>query len=93
MRTNYSFSSQLINNKLLIAYENLVYLLGVSIEGQPYYSGLYERLEVSGVNTAISPTGIFTGAMTSQTEFINLLKFNYFHNLNFRQVKVNYVKQ
>lgn len=93
MRADYSLSSQLINNKLLTAYENLVYLLGQSIEGQPYYSGLYERLEVSGVNAAISPTGIFTGAMTSQTDFLNILKFNYFYKLNFRQVKVNYGKQ
>lgn len=92
MRNEYPVSSQLINYKLLTAYENLVYLLGQNIDGQPYCSGLYERLEVSGVNAAISPSGIFTGTMSSQTNFINLLKFNYFYNLNFRQVKVNYVK-
>jgi hypothetical protein len=88
MRKDYPLSSQLLNNKLFTAYENLVYLLGQSIEGQPYYSGLYEKLEASGINAAISPTGIFTGTLDSQASMIDILKFDYFHRLNFRQIKV-----
>jgi hypothetical protein len=88
MRNNYPISSQLLNNKLLTAYENLVYLLGQHIENQPYYSGLYERLEVSGAIISTSPSGIFTGTINTQTDFIKILKYDYFYKLNFRQIKV-----
>ena len=87
MRNNYPLSSQLLNNKLLLSYENLVYLLGQSIDGQPYYSGLYEKLEESNANTAICSSGILTGTISTQVKMINLLKFDYFYRKNFNLIR------
>lgn len=84
MRKEYPLSSQILNNKLLLAYENLVYLLGQSIPDQPYYSGLYEYLEVSGKYLSTTPSGIPTGY---NPRVVNILKFDYFYRKHFKQIR------
>ena len=84
MIQNYPISSQYLNNKLLLAYENLVYLLGQNIPDQSYCSGLYERLEASGDLISTSPTGILTADTPA---IINILKFDYFYKKQYGQIR------
>jgi hypothetical protein len=82
MRQDAPLSSQILNNKLLLAYENLVYLLGQQIPDQPYYSGLYEYLDVSGRYLSTTYSGIPTVDMPKITD---ILKFDYFYRKHFGQ--------
>ena len=84
MRSNYPLLSELLNNKLLLNYENLVYLLGQNIPGQPYCSGLYEQLDISTKELVVSPSGIPTGY---SEDIINLLKFDYFYRKHYSQIR------
>lgn len=84
MRNNFPLSSQVLNNKLFLAYENLVYLLGQNIADQPYYSGLYEYLDASGRYLATTTSGIPTGYTPV---IIDILKFDYFYRKSFGQIK------
>lgn len=84
MRKEFPLSSQLINNKLLLAYENLVYLLGQHVPDQPYYSGLYEYLDVSGKYITTTPSGV---PSTDMPNVVNILKFDYFYRKHFGQIR------
>ena len=79
MIKEYPLSSQVLNNKLLLAYENLVYLLGQQISGQPYCSGLYEYLDVSGKYLATTPSGIPVA-----DNMVDTLKMDYFYRKHFQ---------
>ena len=81
MIKDFPLSSQLLNQKLLLAYENLVYLLGQHIQDQPYYSGLYEYLDVSGKYLSTTTSGILIGDNTRMTD---ILKFDYFYRKHFQ---------
>jgi len=50
MRDYYPLISQEINDKILTQYSDLVYLLGFD-DGNIVVSGLYDRLECSGVDS------------------------------------------
>lgn len=57
MRSTYPLSSQELNDKLLMAYSHLVYLLGYDADSQRY-SGHYEILENSGNAFMTNSSGI-----------------------------------
>lgn len=57
MRSNYPLSSQELNDKILGNYEHLVYLNGVELDGV-ITSGLYDRIEASGLNLLTMNSGI-----------------------------------
>jgi hypothetical protein len=84
MRKEYHISSQILNQKLLLSYENLVYLLGQHITDQPHYSGLYEYLDVSGKYLSTTPSGIPVGDTPRVTD---ILKFDYFYRKHFKQIR------
>lgn len=86
MRKNISLSSQELNDKFLIAYEYLVYLLGQELLNQEKCSGLYEQLETSCTNMIISPSGI-PSIFSNQTT--DILKFDYIYRKNFNQIRSN----
>ena len=83
MIKEYPLSSQLLNQKLLLAYENMVYLLGQHVKDQPYYSGLYEYLDVSGSYLATTNSGIL---MSDNARVTDILKFDYFYRKQFKQI-------
>lgn len=82
MKNNHPISSQELNDRLLTSYEYLVYLLGQNYNG-PVYTGVYERLEVSGVNLVTSLSGIPSANMS---QLITMLKMDYFYRKNFNQI-------
>lgn len=57
MRSDYPVSSQRFNDQILLAYENLVHLLGYEDESNRY-SGLYEILQASGNAYMTNSSGI-----------------------------------
>lgn len=58
MINNYSLSSAEINDKIYLAYENLIYLIGVKTDNGIINSGIYDQLEYSGVTMMGNLTGI-----------------------------------
>jgi hypothetical protein len=84
MRSNFPLSSEQINNKLLLSYENLVYLLGQSLPDKPYCSGLYDRLQTSGEYLATTTSGILVG---DSPRIIDTLKFDYYYRKHFGQIR------
>jgi hypothetical protein len=68
----------------MMSYENLVYLLGQNISDQPYYSGLYEYLDVSGKYLSTTYSGIPTAEMP---KVIDILKFDYYYRKHFGEIK------
>lgn len=54
MRSYYPVSSQEINDKLQIAHEMLAHLLG----SETNTSGVYDRLQASGISYIVSTSGI-----------------------------------
>ena len=58
MRDKYPISSQEFNDIVLEAYGNLCYLLGHETSESVYYSGVYDRVEESGVAHMSSMSGI-----------------------------------
>lgn len=56
MRNNYPVVSQELNDKLLLLYEHLVYLLGVKLENKDMVEGLYHRLDEIIEDIVISGT-------------------------------------
>lgn len=58
IRHNYPLSSLAINDFMYRSYEDIVSLIGFEAEGQEPYSGLYDRLEASGIATLSGPSGI-----------------------------------
>lgn len=57
MRENYPVSSIEFNDKILMAYENLVYLLGVQTD-TALATGLYDIIDASGEAYMTSVSGI-----------------------------------
>lgn len=57
MRDRYPISSFDLNDKLLMAYENLVYLLGIQSDTTDT-TGLYQSMDTSGAAFMISTSGI-----------------------------------
>lgn len=57
MRSVYPLPSAELNDKLLMSYSHLVYLLGNDADDQRY-SGLYEHLETSGNAFMTNASGI-----------------------------------
>lgn len=57
MRNSYPISSFEINDQLLLAYENMVYLLGVKTDTLDV-TGLYDQLDNSGVSFMTNTSGI-----------------------------------
>lgn len=57
MRENYPVSSIDFNDKLTIAYENLVYLLGIQTD-TALVTGFYDVVDASGAAYMISTSGI-----------------------------------
>lgn len=58
MLNKYPISSQELNDRLLLSWEKTVRLLGIQVEGQPDYSGVYELLQASGEKLMESISGI-----------------------------------
>lgn len=84
MLKEFPLSSQVLNQKLLLAYENMVYLLGQHVQDQPHYSGLYEYLDVSGKYLSTTYSGIPVGDNARVTD---ILKFDYFYRKHFKQIR------
>lgn len=90
MRTDYPVSSMEFNDRMLMAYENLTYLLGYEDDSNRY-SGLYENLEESGLAYMGNQSGIpHVGNIdtkyrigldegTSSEQIITYLKFDYLY--------------
>lgn len=57
MRNGYPFSSFEFNDKILLAYENLVYLLGLQTDALNV-TGLYDQVDGSGVAFMTNQSGI-----------------------------------
>jgi len=57
MRNQYPLSSQELNDVFVTAYGDLCYLLGYD-DGSNRYSGLYERIEESGLAYLSTTSGI-----------------------------------
>lgn len=84
MRKNYPLLSQELNDKILTAYEHLVYLLGFDAEGEDPYSGVYPLLETSGNLMYTSISGIPSAEMPKvQT----MLKFDYIYRKHYGEIK------
>lgn len=84
MRRAYPLSSNELNDKLLGAYENLVYLLGYEDENEPAYSGLYDHLEVSGNLMLTSQSGIPNYNMVRMKDF---LKYDYIYRKHYEEIQ------
>ena len=84
MRNSYSLLSQEINDKLLLAYDNLIELLGFEQEGQIHYSGILEQIDYSGLAFITSPSGI---PSFNSPRIIDMLKFDYIYRTHFNQIR------
>jgi hypothetical protein len=84
MRKNFPLLSQELNDKLLLCYENLTYLLGQKILTSLEYSGLYSQLENSCSELTLSSSGI---PNVNNEKIIDILKFDYFYRTHFKQIK------
>ena len=83
MRKDSPLSSLELNDKLLLSYENIIYLLGQHLPNKEKYSGLYDRLESTCSGLYISPSGI---PSYNNDKIIDLLKFDYFYRKHFNQI-------
>jgi hypothetical protein len=84
MRSSYPLISNEINDKLLMAYENLVYLLGYSEVGLTTYSGLYDGFDNTIDTIQISQSGIPSFASSRMLDF---LKFDYIYRRPYGQIQ------
>ena len=57
MRSNYPVSSTDFNDRILLAYENMVYLLGIQSD-TTNLTGLYDTVDQSGLAFMVSTSGI-----------------------------------
>lgn len=95
MRRDYPISSLELNDKLLLSYEKLVYLLGCQIDDSEMYSGLYQYIEASGEFMINNPSGIpdisfneIHGGLTqdsSYDKFKSILKYDYIYRKIYNQ--------
>lgn len=84
MRNSYSLLSQEINDKLLLAYDNLIELLGFEKEGQTHYSGILEQIDSSGTAYVISPSGL---PSSINQRVLTILKFDYIYRTHYNQIR------